>query len=87
MCIVWFSSVKYTKYKFTTATSTPLSLKISSKDKVFLCVFVGGDLNSRTMDIFPTISNEDDLYEHAQERLNITGAQRTWYLMVMDNYC
>ena len=35
------------------------------------------------MDIFPTISNEDDLYEHAQERLNITGAQRTWYLMVM----
>ena len=43
---------------------------ILSLDDVF--VFLCGDLNSRTMDIFPNIYNEDDMYEHVLERSDIT---------------
>ena len=43
---------------------------ILSLDYVF--VFLCGDLNSRTMDIFLNIYNEDDLYEHVLERSHST---------------
>ena len=49
-----------------------------------LCVLCG-DLNSRTLDIFPNVYYKDDMYEHAQEHSDITVDRRSEDMILNDH--